>query len=60
MKRLALLALLIAAPAMSAPLPSLNWPAPADRGASLLRSVALDAHNDARTDFGVAPVTWSE
>ena len=67
MKRLALLALLAAAPAlfvaaraMAVPLPSLNWPAPADRGVALLRTTALNAHNDARAEFGVAPVTWSE
>ena len=60
MKRLALLALLMAAPVMAVPLPSLNWPAPADRGVALLRTTALNAHNDARAEFGVAPVTWSE
>ena len=67
MKRFALLAVMLAAPALmvavptsAAPLPSLNWPAPADRGAPLLRSVALNAHNDARASFGVAPVAWSE
>ena len=60
MKRLALLALLMATPVVAAPLPSLNWPAPADRGAPLLRNVTLNAHNDARASFGVAPVAWSE
>ena len=60
MKRLALLALLAAAPALAVPLPSLNWPAPADRGAPLLRTVVLNAHNDARAEFGVAPMAWSE
>ena len=60
MKRLLLVALLVATPAMAAPLPSLNWPAPADRGAPLLRTVVLNAHNDARAEFGVAPMAWSE
>ena len=60
MKRFALLALMLAAPGIAAPLPSLNWPAPADRGVPLLRNVALTAHNDARASFGVAPVAWSE
>ena len=60
MKRFALLALLAAAPAIAATLPSPNWPAPADRGAPLLRNVVLNAHNDARAEFGVAPVAWSE
>ena len=41
-------------------MPSPNWPAPADRGGSLLRSVALTMQNDARRSFGVAPVAWSE
>ena len=54
------LLLMVTAPAMAAPLPSLNWPGPADRGAPLLRSVALAAHNDARAEFGVGPVAWSE
>ena len=39
--------------------PSPNWPAPADRGESLLRSTALRLHNFARDQFGVAPVGWS-
>ena len=67
MKRFAILAVMLAAPALmvavptsAAPLPSLNWPAPADRGAPLLRSAALTAHNDARASFGVAPVAWSQ
>lgn len=60
MKRAFALLLAVAAPASAANLPSPNWPAPADRGAQLLRSVALTAHNDARAAFGVAPVTWSE
>lgn len=60
MKLLAALAAMIAMPAAAVPLPSLNWPAPADRGPALLRSVALAAHNDARAEFGVAPVTWSD
>jgi hypothetical protein len=60
MKRAFALLLAVAVPTSAANLPSPNWPAPADRGAQLLRSVALTAHNDARAAFGVAPVTWSE
>ena len=60
MKRLAALALIIAVPAAAASLPSPNWPGPADRGESLLRSTALAAHNRARAEFGVAPVAWNE
>jgi hypothetical protein len=41
-------------------LPSPNWPAPADRGDTLLRQTVLGAHNRARAQFGVAPMTWSE
>jgi len=41
-------------------MPSPNWPAPADRGGSLMRSVALQLHNQARRSFGVAPVAWNE
>ena len=44
----------------AATLPSPNWPAPADRGPALLRQVVLDAHNAARSRFGVAPVAWSD
>ena len=60
MLRALALALLLAAPASAANRPSPNWPAPADRGDALLRAVVLKAHNDARRDFGVAPVTWNE
>ena len=60
MNRLIALALLLAAPATSATLPSPNWPAPADRGDLLLRNSALRLHNRARLEFGVAPMTWSE
>ena len=41
-------------------MPSPNWPGPADRGGSLLRSVTLQLHNRARQSFGVAPLAWSE
>ena len=60
MIRLCALALLIAAPASAANLPSPNWPAPADRGESLLRASALRLHNKARQQFGVAPVQWND
>lgn len=60
MKRLALLCLVIAAPAAAATLPSPNWPAPADRGTSILRQSVLRLHNQARGQFGVAPVQWSD
>ena len=60
MKHLLALALLIAAPATSATLPSPNWPAPADRGDVHLRNAVLKLHNQARREFGVAPVIWSE
>lgn len=60
MKRMLALALLFAAPAAEATLPSPNWPAPADRGDQLLRASVLRLHNQARRDFGVAPVAWSE
>lgn len=57
---LCLLALLAASPAPAATLPSPNWPAPADRGPALLRNSVLNAHNQARGQFGVAPLAWSE
>ncbi len=60
MKRLILAALLMASPATAATMPSPNWPVPADRGGSLLRDIVLNAHNEARAGFGVAPVAWSE
>ena len=34
--------------------------APAPRGAALLRSTMIEAHNDARRAVGVAPLTWSD
>ena len=49
-----------ASAANSPSLPSPNWPAPADRGGSLLRNAALRLHNGARRSFGVAPVAWNE
>ena len=60
MKCAIVLALALAAPASAANLPSPNWPAPADRGGSLLRASVLKLHNQARRDFGVAPVGWSD
>lgn len=60
MKRLFVLALALATPAAAANLPSPNWPAPADRGEPLLRASVLKLHNQARHQFGVAPVAWSE
>lgn len=60
MKRLAALALITAVPAAASSLPSPNWPGPADRGESLLRSTVLAAHNRTRAQFGVAPVAWNE
>lgn len=60
MKRLLALVLALAAPAAGATLPSPNWPNPADRGEQLLRTSVLRLHNEARRDFGVAPLVWSE
>jgi len=58
------LALLIASSAptsvSAAALPSPNWPAPADRGESLLRQTVLNAHNQARHRFGVPALAWSD
>ena len=60
MKRVLALALLVAAPAAAAALPSPNWPAPADRGEALLRNAVLSAHNGARAQFGVPAMSWSD
>jgi uncharacterized protein YkwD len=60
MKRALALALLFAAPADGATMPSPNWPAPADRGEMLLRNSVLSRHNQARSIFGVAPLQWSD
>jgi uncharacterized protein YkwD len=60
MMRWVLIALLAATPCSAAGLPNPHWPAPADRGADLLRTVVLNAHNSARHQFGVAPVIWNE
>ena len=64
MKRAFALALLIGsmapAPVSAAALPSPNWPAPADRGETLLRQTVLNTHNQARSRFGVAPLAWSD
>jgi len=60
MKRAIALAILAAAPAVGATMPNPNWPAPADRGEQLLRNAVLTMHNQARREFGVAPVEWSE
>ena len=60
MKRALVIALLLAAPAAAATLPSPNWPAPADRGEALLQNAVLKAQNEARARFGVAPMAWSD
>ena len=60
MKRLLVLALLIASSASAATLPSPNWPAPADRAEPLLRQTVLLTHNQARSRFGVPPLAWSD
>jgi len=60
MKRWLALFVTIAAPATAATLPSPNWPAPADRGDAQLRQSVLRLHNQARRQFGVAPLAWSE
>ena len=61
MKRVLALALLLtAAPAAAATLPSPNWPAPADRGETLLRNAVLASHNRARADFGVRALSWND
>lgn len=60
MKRLFALALMLAAPAAAATLPSPNWPGQADRGEALLRSTVLTAHNRARAQFGVQAMSWSD
>jgi hypothetical protein len=60
MKRLLVLALLLAGPAVAATMPSANWPAPADRGQVLLRETVLGAHNQARARFGVPPLAWND
>jgi uncharacterized protein YkwD len=54
------LGVLVAVPAAAANLPSPNWPAPADRGDPLLRASTLRLHNQARVQFGVAPIAWSD
>jgi uncharacterized protein YkwD len=60
MKRALLIALLATAPAAAANLPNPNWPRPADRGDALLRATTLRLHNQARQQFGVGPVAWSD
>ena len=60
MKRAFILALLLAAPLAANPLPSPNWPGPADRGEPLLRNTVLTAHNRARANFGVSAMAWSD
>lgn len=60
MMRLLALAMLIAAPSAAANLPSPNWPGAADRGEGLLRQSVLRLHNQARFQFGVAPLAWSD
>ena len=53
-------ALLIASSATATTLPSPNWPAPADRGETLLHQTVLNAHNLARDRFGVPALAWSD
>ena len=60
MKRLLALALLLATPAAAVTLPSPNWPEPASRGEGLLQEAALKLHNDARSNFGVPAMAWSD
>jgi hypothetical protein len=60
MKRAIVLALLLAAPAAAATLPSPNWPAPPDSGGVLLRKSLVNAQNYARAPIGVAPMAWSD
>jgi hypothetical protein len=60
MKRVFILALLVASSTSAATLPSPKWPAPADRGAPLLRQTVLNAHNLARDRFGVQALSWSD
>ena len=60
MNRLIALSLMLAAPAAAATLPNPNWPEPADRGAHQLRSAVINLHNQARRQFGVAPVAWND
>ena len=59
MRRTLFLLLLMASPALAAGLPSPNWPRPADRGETLLRNTVLEAHNEARSRFGVPAMAWS-
>src|SRR5690606_29164106 len=60
MKRGIVLALSCAAPAAASNLPCPNRPAPADRCEQLLRETTLRLHNQARRQFGVAPVAWND
>src|SRR5687767_7417562 len=60
MKRVLALVLFAATPAAAANLPSPNWPRPADRGDAFLRTSALRLHNQARQQFGVGAVAWSD
>lgn len=60
MKRVLFLALLLASPLAAYPMPSPNWPGPADRGEALLRGTVLTAHNGARANFGVSAMAWSD
>ncbi|MEO6582268.1 MAG: CAP domain-containing protein [Sphingomicrobium sp.] len=56
------LSIALSAPAVvsAAALPSPNWPAPADRGETLLRQTVLHAHNEARSQFGVPALAWRD
>jgi len=60
MKSAFALAMLIVSSASAATRPSPNWPAPADRGETLLRQTVLNAHNEARDRFGVPALAWSD
>ncbi|WP_246450255.1 CAP domain-containing protein [Sphingomonas rhizophila] len=44
----------------ASPMPSPNWPGPAPRADRELRRAALSVHNDARREFGVAPLAWNQ
>jgi hypothetical protein len=58
--RTAFIALLLSAPCSAHDLPNPRWPEPAERGAALLEQTALRLHNEARAEFGVPPVRWSQ
>jgi hypothetical protein len=41
-------------------MPSPNWPSPAGRNEAQLRATSLRLHNEARAEFGVAPLRWND